>query len=153
MTAVTRLGITHKPSNTKLRVFSSNAKAAFGIVGVPLAVLDEPGAFEVTGGELMYDALQTAQGKPGSPLKVVYIVTLAPAQMGWWHNLVGRGNARQRLCPGLDRAARPLGQLARDYARQPLGEAGRADAFEAPRRTRRRPRGQPLGRRVSCPSG
>ena len=59
--SVTRLGITHKRSNTKLRVMSSNAKTAFGIVGTPLLVADEPGAWEVVGGHLLHDAIQTAQ--------------------------------------------------------------------------------------------
>lgn len=91
--SVTRLGITHVESNTKLRVLSSNAKTAMGIVGCPLLVADEPGSWETVGGQLMHDAIQTAQGKPGSPLKVVYIGTLAPALSGWWHDLVERGTS------------------------------------------------------------
>ena len=63
-----------------------------GIVGCPLLVADEPGAWEVVGGELMHDAIQTAQGKPGSPLKAVYIGTLAPSKAGWWPNLVRDGS-------------------------------------------------------------
>ena len=43
-----------------------------GIVGCPLLVADEPGSWEVNGGQLMADAIQTAQGKPGSPLRVVF---------------------------------------------------------------------------------
>ena len=31
-------------------------------------------------------------GKPGSPLKVCYIGTLAPARSGWWHDLVADGS-------------------------------------------------------------
>ena len=91
--SVTRLGITHKPSNTKLRVMSSNAKTAFGIVGTPLLVADEPGAWEIVGGGLLHDAIQTAQGKPLSSLRVVYIGTLAPlASPGhWWYDLVDAG--------------------------------------------------------------
>ena len=92
--SVTRLGITHKPSNTKLRVMSSNAKAAFGIVGTPIAVLDEPGAWEVNGGELMADALKTAQGKPDSRLRLIFVGTLAPSTSGWWHDLVDGGSNR-----------------------------------------------------------
>ena len=34
--STTRLGATHKPSNTKLRAISSNAKTSFGLVNVPL---------------------------------------------------------------------------------------------------------------------
>ena len=41
---------------------------------------------------LMFDALQTAMGKPGSTLRVVYIGTLAPARAGWWHDLVEGGS-------------------------------------------------------------
>ena len=43
----TRIGITHKRSNTRLRVLSSNSKTAFGIVGCPLAIADEPGSWEI----------------------------------------------------------------------------------------------------------
>ena len=89
--STTRLGITG-PGNTKLRVLSSNGKTAMGIVGCPLLVADEPGSWEVNGGQLMHDAIQTAQGKPGSPLKVVYLGTLAPARSGWWHELVQGGS-------------------------------------------------------------
>ena len=67
--SATRIGITHAPSNTKLRVLSSNGKTAMGIVNCPILVADEPGSWEVTGGTLMHDAIQTAQGKPGSPLQ------------------------------------------------------------------------------------
>ena len=51
-----------------------------GIVNCPLLVADEPGAWEATGGQLMSDAIETALGKPGSAMKVIYIGTLAPAQ-------------------------------------------------------------------------
>ena len=90
--SATRIGITHVTSNTRLRVLSSNGKTAMGIVNCPVLVADEPGSWEVVGGELMHDAIQTAQGKPGSPLKVIYIGTLAPARGGWWPNLVRDGS-------------------------------------------------------------
>ena len=89
--SVTRLGIVDKETNTKLRVLSSNGKTAMGIVGTPLLVADEPGSWEVTGGGLMHDAIETAKGKPGSPLRVVYIGTLAPARAGWWHEMIADG--------------------------------------------------------------
>ena len=63
-----------------------------GIVGCPLLVADEPGSWEVVGGELMHDAIQTAHGKPGSPLKVIYIGTLWPSHAGWWPELVEGGS-------------------------------------------------------------
>ena len=90
--SVTRIGAVHKKSNTRLRVLSSNGKTGMGIVGCPLLVADEPGSWEVVGGQLMNDAIQTAQGKPGSPMKVVYIGTLAPATSGWWHELIEDGS-------------------------------------------------------------
>ena len=90
--SATRIGITHLKSNTRLRVLSSNGKTAMGIVNCGLLCADEPGSWETTGGTLMHDAIQTAQGKPGSPMKVIYIGTLAPASSGWWHDLVQRGS-------------------------------------------------------------
>ena len=90
--SVTRLGITHVETNTKLRVLSSNAKTAFGIVGTPLDILDEPGSWEVSGGALMHDALATAQGKPESLLRLIFVGTLAPSTAGWWTDLVDGGS-------------------------------------------------------------
>ena len=90
--SVTRIGITHKPTNTRLRVLSSNGKTSMGIVGCPLLVADEPGSWETIGGQLMNDAIQTALGKPNSPMRVIYIGTLAPARAGWWHDLVKAGS-------------------------------------------------------------
>ena len=86
--STTRLGITHKASNTKLRAISSNAKSAFGLVNVPMAVIDEPRALEIVGGQMMADALFTAQGKVGSALKLVLIGTLSSMATGpghWWY--------------------------------------------------------------------
>lgn len=90
--SATRAGIMHRATNTRLRVVGSNGKTAMGLVNCPLVVADEPGAWEVNGGQLLHDAIQTAQGKPGSPLRAVYIGTLAPATSGWWHELVEDGS-------------------------------------------------------------
>ena len=87
-----RIGVTHKPTTTRLRVLSSNAKTAFGIVGCPLLVADEPGSWETIGGQLMHDAIATSAGKPGSPMRSIYIGTLAPARAGWWHGLIDAGS-------------------------------------------------------------
>ena len=84
--------ITHKPTRTVLQVRSSSAKGALGLVNTPWVILDEPGAFNVNEGEAMFDAISTATGKPGSPLKALFIGTLAPAQSGWWHDLVNGGS-------------------------------------------------------------
>ena len=88
----TRIGINHVDSNTRLRVIGSNGKTAMGLVGCPWAICDEPGAWEVNGGTLLHDAIETAKGKPGSPLRAVYIGTLAPSTSGWWHDLVAAGS-------------------------------------------------------------
>ena len=87
-----KIGIRHKATGTRLVVRSSRAKGAFGIVGARLAIADEPGAWDVVGGELMADALDTAIGKPNSDLRVVYIGTLAPSRSGWWHDLIQDGS-------------------------------------------------------------
>ena len=87
-----RIQITHRPTNTKVKVLGSKAKSAFGLVGCPWLIADEPGAWEVTGGQRMYDAISTSIGKPGSPLKVLYVGTLAPAEAGWFHDLVSDGS-------------------------------------------------------------
>ena len=87
-----RVGITHKATNTRVRVLSSNARASFGLVNVPLVIVDEPGAFQTRAGQLMFDSLTTAQGKPGSPLRLILIGTLAPTTTGWWPDLVAGGS-------------------------------------------------------------
>ena len=97
----TRIGITHPPTNTRLRILGSNGKTAMGLVGCPWAIADEPGAWETTGGTLMHDAITTAQGKPGSPLRALYIGTLAPARGGWWHDMIADGSRGTRYVQAL----------------------------------------------------
>ena len=84
--STTRIGITHKASNTRLRVLSSNGKTAMGIVNCPLLVADEPGSWESVGGTLMYDAIITALGKPNSPMRTKTSVRMyftdSPARAG-----------------------------------------------------------------------
>ena len=92
MDSTTRIGAVHLETNTRLRVLSSNGKTSMGVVNCPILVADEPGSWEVNGGQLMWDAIATAQGKPGSPLRVIIIGTLAPAESGWWHDLVDDGS-------------------------------------------------------------
>ena len=92
--STTRLGATHEPSHTKLRAISSKASTSLGLVGVPLACLDEPGALELAGGAALSDSLFTAQGKPGSKLKLILIGTLGPNATGpghWWYDLIDEG--------------------------------------------------------------
>ena len=129
--STTRLGVTHIASNTKLRAISSNAKSSFGLVNVPLAVIDEPGALEIIGGQMLADSLFTAQGKVGSSLKVVMIGTLSPMATGpghWWFDLIDSGTTGKtwvdsfRGDPELwdswqeTRRVNPLVKLSREFA-------------------------------------
>ena len=90
--SVNNCHVTHRETGTRVSVIASSGKTSQGLVHTPFVFADEPGAWEVAGGALMHDALQTAQGKPGSPLRVVYLGTLAPATSGWWHDLVEGGS-------------------------------------------------------------
>ena len=92
--SATRLGATHRASNTKLRAISSNPKTSLGLVNNPVVVLDEPGALELAGGTALADSLFTAQGKVDSRLKLVLIGTLSPMATGpghWWYDMVTAG--------------------------------------------------------------
>ena len=90
--SATRCAVLHKATNTRLRVVGSNGKTAMGLVNCPWAVCDEPGAWETNGGTLLHDAIETAQGKPESPLRALYIGTLAPSTSGWWHDMIRNGS-------------------------------------------------------------
>ena len=87
-----RISCSHAGTRTRLRVIGSNARGTFGLVGCPWLVADEPGAWEVRGGELLSDAIMTSMGKPNSPLRAIFIGTLAPSVSGWWHDLVDGGS-------------------------------------------------------------
>ncbi len=87
-----RVSIVHKRSNTRLRAHGSNPKTAFGLSGVPLIIWDEPGVADVVGGNELWDAIATAQGKPGSALRAVLIGTVSPATGGWWPDMIARGS-------------------------------------------------------------
>ena len=140
--SVTRVGITHVPSGTRLTVQSSRAKSAMGLVRCPLVLLDEPGGFDTANGQLMNDALSTAQGKPGSRLRVVYIGTLAPASDGWWHDMIRDGTHGSTYVQALQgdpetwdnwhtiRKCNPLSNISPTFRRKLLEErdAARADS-------------------------
>ena len=89
--SLTRVHLYYKPTDTRLRVIGANGRAAMGFVNIPYVIADEPGAWKPIDGRLMHSAIQTAMAKPGSPLKAIYVGTLAPALMGWWHDLVDGG--------------------------------------------------------------
>ena len=111
----TRIGITHKSTNTRLRVIGSNGKTAMGLVNTPWAICDEPGAWETNGGTLLADAIFGAMGKPNSPLRTVFIGTLAPAMGGWWHDLIAGGSTGSTYVQALQGNAEKC-QPGRRYA-------------------------------------
>ena len=136
----TRIGITHKQTNTRLRVIGSNGKTAMGLVGCPWAICDEPGAWETNGGTLLHDAIETAKGKPGSPLRALYIGTLAPAVSGWWHDLIDDGTHGSTVVHALRgdperwdswheiRRCNPLTAISATFRRKLLQERDKARA-------------------------
>ena len=140
--SATRIGITRKDDNTRVRVLSSNGKTAMGIVNCPLLVADEPGSWEVNGGTLMYDAIITALGKPNSPMKAIFIGTLAPAMSGWWHDLIADGSNGSTFIQSLRgnvekwdswaeiKRCNPLTAVSSEFRKRLLGErdAARLDS-------------------------
>ena len=154
----TRCGITHKATHTSLRIIGSNGKGAMGLVNCPWAIADEPGSWETNGGQLMNDAISTAQGKPGSPLRAVYIGTLAPATSGWWHDMIRDGTHGSTYVQALqgDRAtwdtwatiqrANPLTAISADFRRKLLEERDKARADS-------RLKARFLSYRLNLPSG
>ena len=63
-------------------------------MNVPIVVIDEPGALEIVGGQMLSDSLFTAQGKTGSRLKLILAGTLGPMATGaghWWWDLIADG--------------------------------------------------------------
>ena len=154
----TRIGIVHRETNTRLRVIGSNGRTAMGLVGCPWVIADEPGAWEIIGGQLVHDAIETAKGKPGSPLRVVYIGTLAPAVGGWWHDLVADGSRASTYVQVLQgdsdkwdqwseiRRCNPLTAISADFRRKLLEErdAARRDS---------RLKARFLSYRLNVPSG
>ena len=91
--SATRVAVTHMATRTRLKAVGSNPKTSLGMVGIPLAVLDEPAALHTVGGTALWDSIRTAQGKPNSPLKAILTGTIAPADSGgWWASLVKDGS-------------------------------------------------------------
>ena len=86
--------VRHRASNTRVSVVAGSAKATLGLVGCPLVVMDEPGAYELEAGAALWDAVDTALGKPESPLRVFIIGHLAPRATSaghWYFDLVHAG--------------------------------------------------------------
>ena len=84
----------NRATKARVSVLASGAAHAQGLVRCRWIWADEPGSWAATGGANMWDAIRTAMGKPGVPLRAVLIGTLAPALDGWWHDLIGKGSRR-----------------------------------------------------------
>ena len=96
----------------------------------------------MVGGTLMYDAITTALGKPNSPMRTVFIGTLAPSMSGWWHDLVNDGSGDTTYVQALQgkveawdtwaeiRRCNPLTAISGDFRKRLLVErdAARVDS-------------------------
>ena len=90
------LACLHKETRTRFRVLSSLGRGSMGLVGVRLAICDEPACWKPSDGELLYRAITTAQAKPSSPLRVLFIGTEAPAHPNsFWPRLIASGTSRK----------------------------------------------------------
>ena len=88
------ISVTHVASDTRVSVLASGGKAAQGLVRCPLVIGDEPASWELAGGQLMFDAIIEAQGKPGCDLRALFVGTLAPKPHGdtFWHDMIAAGS-------------------------------------------------------------
>ena len=137
----TQVKVTHKATKTELQVRGSNAKAMMGLVNMPWVIADEPGAWAVNDGLVMFDAISTSLGKPNSPLKALFLGTLAPATGGWWHELIAKGSHHSTYVQAIQgdretwdrwqtiRKANPLTAISPEFRKQLLEErdAARGD--------------------------
>ena len=89
-----RIAVTHVPTRTRVSVIGGTGRTAMGLgADTPVVVCDEPGSWRVQDGELLADAIDTALGKPGAAMKVIYVGTLHPAHpLGWWPRLIATGS-------------------------------------------------------------
>ena len=82
----------HKPSGARVRVLSSSAKRAFGLVNFRLIFGDEPASWQSREGALMIDALRTSLGKKANQ-KILLIGTKSPAEPDtWWPRMLDDGD-------------------------------------------------------------
>ena len=116
-------------------------KRRWASFNTPWVIADEPGAWATNDGALMFDAISTSLGKPNSPLKALFIGTLAPAQGGWWHDLIDRGSHHSTYVQAIQgdretwdswqtiRKANPLTAISPEFRKQLLEErdAARGD--------------------------
>lgn len=143
----------HRDTNTRVSVLAASAKRAQGLVRCPLLIADEPGAWEVEGGEAMFDAITTALGKPGAPMRALIVGTLAPAHSGWWHELVSAGSGPGQFVEALQGDPAKWVPLVGDPAGQPPDGPLPRVAADPARRTGTRPGPTTRRGRGSCPTG
>ena len=89
-----KIGIRHKSStNTRLvgEVEPGKGRVRHRRRQESLSQMNQV-AWDAQGGAMMSDALDTAIGKAGTDLRVVYIGTLAPSRSGWWSDLISDGS-------------------------------------------------------------
>ena len=139
MDSSTRVGITHRPSNTRLRVLSSKAKSRRSASSAfPSLFLMNQAPSKPWGEPCSADAVFSAQGKPNSALRVILIGTIAPSTDGWWAELVAAGSngsvyvqALQGSSASWDkwptiRAANPLTAISASFRKKLLAERDQA---------------------------
>ena len=112
-------------------------KRQWALSNTPWVIADEPGAWAVNDGALMFDAISTSLGKPNSPLKALFLGTLAPATGGWWHDLIAKGSHHSTYVQAIQgdretwdnwqtiRKANPLTAISPEFRKQLLGRTGR----------------------------
>ena len=111
-----RITARHPRSNTRIRVASSDARRAFGIVSARLVVADEPGCWQERGGALMFDALSTSAGK--NAMLLLFIGTLAPGSpVGWWAKLINTGGGDPGVYVQTHRAAVDTDGEVKDWSK------------------------------------
>lgn len=147
----------HRETGTQLSVLPANPKTAQGLVNVPWLFCDEPGAWETNAGTAMYDAIQTAHGKPGSAMKVMYFGTQSPATDGWWIDLLDEGSTPDQHVLRLQGDPKRWADLRHVRAMNPLvykfpesRKVLRSELAKARRDTRLKARF--LSYRMNCPS-
>ena len=88
-----RDGVEHLRTRTRCRVLSSDSRRAYGLgASLNLAILDEPGAFQPTSGERLWQSLLGSLGK-NSSARILACGTLAPGTIGgWWQTFIEAGS-------------------------------------------------------------
>ena len=132
-----RVGVIHRPTNTRIRALGSNGKTAMGLgADTALAICDEPACWETVGGQLLADAVFYVARQTGQP-DASGLHRHDIASRGWWlvAGVDRRGNVRTHVHPSA--AGRPgtVGSVAGDPALQSVDGGVRIVPGEASRGT------------------